>query len=81
MHCLFRKLKPSKWRLLMTIKTEVDQILAVVNAQTETLSALTAAVAAIPSGTVPPELQVSLDKLNTAVADIQTQVEDPAPVA
>lgn len=61
----------------MTIKAEVDQILAVVNAQTEALSALAAAVAAIPSGTVPPELQASLDKLNLAVADIQAQIEDP----
>lgn len=68
-------------RLLMTLKSETDQILAVVNAQTQTLAALATAVAAIPSapGSTPPDLsgiQASLDKLNVATADIQAQLED-----
>lgn len=69
----------------MTIKAELNQVLALVTANTQTLATLTTAISALPSGgTVDLSgIQASLDKQNAALADIQSQLETddsvPAP--
>ena len=64
-------------RKLMTIKAEVDQILAVVTANTAALAALADVVAKLNGGS-PADLTPvtdALTKVNASLADIQAQLE------